>query len=97
MRISDSIDHRWTTKNTNGGKYQHESFNTNAYMVCFFGSVIWLGIILTGFSDVHWALYIPAAGMTFAAITGICPSQIGVNMLFRSKTSGMTEVKLPPD
>lgn len=48
----------------------------------FFGAIIWLGIILTGFSDVHWALYIPAAGMSFAAITGICPSQIGVNKLF---------------
>ena len=63
----------------------------------YFGYVIWPGIILTGLSDVHWALYIPAAGMTFAAIAGICPSQIGVNMLIRSKQSGMKEVKLPAD
>lgn len=48
----------------------------------FFGSVIWLGIYLTGFSTVHWLLYLPAAGMTFAALTGICPSQITVFKLF---------------
>ena len=51
----------------------------------FFGAVIWVGIYLTGFSNVHWLLYLPAAGMTFAAITGICPSQIGVFKLFGSK------------
>jgi hypothetical protein len=48
----------------------------------FFGAVIWIGIILTGFSNVHWLLYIPAAGLIFAAITGICPSQIMINKLF---------------
>jgi hypothetical protein len=37
------------------------------------GMVIWLGIWLTGFSTVHWLLYIPAIAMIFAAITGICP------------------------
>lgn len=44
----------------------------------FFGSVIWAGIVLTGFSTVHWLLYVPAAGMSFAALTGICPSQIAI-------------------
>jgi hypothetical protein len=51
----------------------------------FFGAVIWIGIILTGFSNVHWLLYLPAAGMAFAAITGICPSQIMINKLFGEK------------
>jgi hypothetical protein len=51
----------------------------------FFGAVIWIGIILTGFSNVHWLLYLPAAGMAFAAITGICPSQIMINKLFGVK------------
>ena len=40
----------------------------------FFAILIWLGIYLTGFSNIHWFLYIPPAGLTFAAITGICPS-----------------------
>ena len=51
----------------------------------FFGAVIWIGIYLTGFSNVHWLLYIPPAGMIFAAITGICPSQIAVFKMFDSK------------
>ena len=51
----------------------------------FFGALIWVGIILTGFSNVHWMLYIPAAGLTFAAVTGICPSQIMINKLVGEK------------
>ncbi len=51
----------------------------------FFGSIIWLGVYLTGFSNVHWLLFIPPAGMIFAAITGICPSQIGIFSLFKTK------------
>ncbi len=50
-----------------------------------FGIIIWLGIYLTGFSTVHWLLYIPAVALLFAAITGICPSQLLVFSFFRSK------------
>jgi hypothetical protein len=50
-----------------------------------FGIIIWLGIYLTGFSNVHWLLYVPAAGFILAAITGICPSQLLVFKLFPSK------------
>ena len=50
-----------------------------------FGIIIWLGIYLTGFSNVHWLLYIPPAGLIFAAVTGICPSQLLVSSFFRSK------------
>ena len=53
----------------------------------FFGLVIWLGIFLTGFSVVHWLLYIPAAGLIFAAATGICPSQIAISKMFGTKQS----------
>lgn len=35
--------------------------------------LISLGIYLTGYTSVHWVLYIPAAALFFAAITGICP------------------------
>lgn len=31
------------------------------------------GIYLTGFNKVHWLLYVPVAGLAFAALTGICP------------------------
>ena len=51
----------------------------------FFGIVIFAGIYLTGFSNVHWLLYVPAAGMIFAAITGFCPSQITILKLTGSK------------
>ena len=49
------------------------------------GSIIWLGIWLTGFSTAHWLLYIPAISFIFAAATGICPGMIFSNMLFGSK------------
>ncbi len=42
--------------------------------------LILLGIGLTGFDVVHWLLYIPVIGLTFAAVTGICPSL----MLFKA-------------
>ncbi|MGB5850264.1 MAG: hypothetical protein WBH40_17375 [Ignavibacteriaceae bacterium] len=50
-----------------------------------FGIIIWLGIYLTGFSNVHWLLYVPPAGLIFAAVTGICPTQLLVFSFFRSK------------
>lgn len=35
--------------------------------------LIALGIYLSGYQTVHWVLYIPAAALFFAAITGVCP------------------------
>lgn len=46
------------------------------------GSIIWLGIWLTGFSTVHWVLYLPGAFFYFAALAGICPGLIFSRMLF---------------
>lgn len=40
------------------------------------GSIIWFGIWLTGFTVVHWLLYVPAVFFSFAVITGICPGMI---------------------
>ncbi len=53
----------------------------------FFGSslVIWLGIWLSGFLNVHWLLYFPAVFFIFAAVTGICPGIIISKMLFKEK------------
>jgi hypothetical protein len=49
---------------------------TMRFFLLVSGSIIWLGIWLTGFSIVHWVLYIPAVFFTFAVITGICPGMI---------------------
>lgn len=46
------------------------------------GSILWAGIWLTGFSTVHWLLYIPAVFLIFASLTGICPGLIISNLLF---------------
>jgi len=35
-----------------------------------------VGIWLTGFSVVHWVLYLPVAFLAFAGITGICPGYL---------------------
>jgi hypothetical protein len=33
-------------------------------------AVIWAGIALSGFQQVHWLLYVPAVFLLFAAISG---------------------------
>ena len=51
--------------------------------------LILLGIWLTGFNVVHWALYIPVAALIFAAVTGICPGYIIMQKLgFKGQTIG---------
>jgi hypothetical protein len=45
------------------------------------GIILWTGIYLTGFSNVNWLLYVPAAGFIFSAITGICPSLIAISKM----------------
>lgn len=51
----------------------------------FTGSVMWLGIWLTGFSVVNWLLYFPASFFYFAALTGICPGLILSRFVFPEK------------
>ncbi len=51
----------------------------------FMGIILWTGIYLMGFSNVHWLIYLPTIGFTFAAITSICPSQIGIFKMMGSK------------
>ena len=38
--------------------------------------VLWVGLWLTGFNNVHWLLYLPATLLAFAGITGICPGLV---------------------
>jgi len=48
----------------------------------FVAIILWTGIYLTGFANVSWVLYIPAAGFILAAIIGICPSFIIASKIF---------------
>jgi hypothetical protein len=64
--------------------------NVNAAMRFFLlviGSVILLGIWLTGFDKVHWLLYVPVVFFYFAAVTGICPGLAFSGMLFPAKAA----------
>ncbi|MCK4674933.1 MAG: hypothetical protein KAT61_03390 [Gammaproteobacteria bacterium] len=47
------------------------------------GLFIALGIWLTGFDVVHWVLFLPAAFLVFAGVTGICPSLIINKKIFK--------------
>lgn len=47
------------------------------------GLVIWGGIALTGFQQVHWLLYFPASFLVLAAVTGFCPGMIITRWLLR--------------
>ena len=52
------------------------------FFFLFSGSMIWLGIGLTGFSRANWLLYVPASFFAFAAVTGLCPGLILARLLF---------------
>lgn len=56
------------------------------FFFLFAGSVLWLGIWLTGFAKVHWLLYVPPSFFYFAAITGICPGLILSRLMLPEKT-----------
>ena len=43
--------------------------------------ILFVGIWLTGFTVVHWLLYIPAVFFLIAGITGICLGMNLANML----------------
>ena len=52
------------------------------FFFIFAGTVIFLGIWLTGFSTAHWLLYVPLVFFYFAAVTGICPGMIISSLIF---------------
>lgn len=47
----------------------------SAQRMLFFtvAALLFGGIWLTGWSQVHWLLYLPAGMLVFAGLTGICP------------------------
>ena len=57
------------------------------------GSVLLLGIWLTGFNIAHWLLYVPVVFFYFAAVSGICPGIAFSNMLFTGKAPGKAPAK----
>lgn len=63
---------------------KHKISPAMRFFFFFSGSLMWLGIWLTGFGTVHWLLYFPAVFFYFAAITGICPGLIFARTLFPS-------------
>jgi len=58
---------------------------TKAFFL-FVGLVLWTGIWLTGFDNVHWILYLPATFFLISALTGICPGMLLFKELFRDNT-----------
>ena len=59
--------------------------NAMRFFFLIASSWLWLGIWLTGFTTIHWVIYIPATFFLFAATTGICPGIIISNALFARK------------
>lgn len=48
-------------------------FHAQRMMFISMAQLIYAGIWLSGFENVHWFLYVPVVLLTFAAATGICP------------------------
>ena len=46
-----------------------------------FSGLIWLGMWLSGFGNIHWLLYIPATFGVLAGITGFCPGMMFSRMI----------------
>jgi len=56
------------------------------FFLLMMATILTAGIWLTGFSSVHWLLYVPLAFSIFAAVTGICPGMFISNSLFGKKS-----------
>jgi ABC-type polysaccharide/polyol phosphate export permease len=63
------------------------------FFLLVIGSVILLGMWLTGFDKTHWLLYVPVVFFYFAAVTGICPGLVFSGMLFPDKAKTATKAR----
>ena len=61
---------------------KHKISSAMRFFFLVTGSIVWLGIWLTGFGNAHWVLYIPGVFFYFAAVTGICPGLIISRLIF---------------
>lgn len=67
---------------------KHRISSAMRFFFAVSGTIIWLGIWLTGLDKVHWLLYIPAFFFCFAAAIGLCTGLIISRMLFPEKQNG---------
>jgi len=63
------------------------------FFLLVMGSVVLLGIWLTGFDKVHWLLYVPVVFFYFAAVTGICPGLAFSGTLFPAKSKAPAKAR----
>ena len=63
------------------------------FFLLVIGSVMLLGIWLTGFNIAHWLLFVPVVFFYFAAATGICPGLAFSGMLFSVKAPAKAATK----
>jgi ABC-type polysaccharide/polyol phosphate export permease len=59
---------------------------TKAFFL-FVGLLLWAGIWLSGFNNVHWILYLPATFFLISAVTGVCPGMLFFREVFREEQS----------
>ena len=52
-----------------------KALNSMRIWFVLMGTMLWIGIYLTGFANANWVLYVPASGLILAAILGFCPVQ----------------------
>ena len=52
----------------------------------FVGVVLWCGILLTGFTVIHWIIYLPAVFFIFGGVTGICPGMALARLIANEKS-----------
>ena len=55
------------------------------FLLLVVGSVMLLGIWLTGFNIAHWLLFVPVVFFYFTAASGICPGLVFSGKLFPAK------------
>lgn len=46
--------------------------SANRMLYLSFAALLFAGIALSGFAEVHWLLYLPLGFATFAGLTGYC-------------------------
>lgn len=65
---------------------KHVISSAMRFFFFFSGTVIWLGIWLSGFSAVHWLLYVTPTFFYFAALSSICPGLVLSRLVLPEKS-----------
>ena len=67
-----------------------KALNSMRIWFALMGTMLWIGIYVTGFSNASWVLYVPASGLIIAAILGFCPVQTLI-----AKMRGVKVIEVP--